>query len=267
MNHVAPSMPASIAPQLATPAARQSRRTRFFEQTSLILPLAGIGVGAWLASRDEARARTLGLAALGCSFAAALARWQLARLVTEKARYRVEVSDGDFEIRHYASLVRAETVVNAAVWERSLEEGFHRLAGYISGSNAAAQKIAMTAPVTATVGASDRATRTVAFKMPDRYPLESLPQPSDPQITLRRVSARRVAALTFRGRYGGDLPAQKRQELLLRVRRAGLLPIGEVTFGGYDAPWTLPLARRNEVWVEVSSLPRSEMVSSLTHST
>jgi hypothetical protein len=261
MNNVVPSMLASIAPQRSTPAARQSRRTRFFEQASLVLPLAGVGVGAWLAWRGEARARTLGLAALGCSFGAAVARWQLARLVTETARYRVELSDGDFELRHYAPLVRAETVVNAAIWERSLEEGFHRLVGYISGSNADARKIAMTAPVTATVGATERATRTVAFKMPDRYPLASLPQPNDPQITLRRVAARRVAALTFSGRYGGDLPAQKRQELLMRVRQAGLLPIGDVTFGGYDAPWTLPLARRNEVWVEVSSLPRSEMDS------
>jgi hypothetical protein len=259
MTNVVSDFSASIEPRLSTPAAQQSRRTRFFEQASLVLPLAGIGVGAWLASRGEGRARTVGLATLGGALGAALFRWQMARLVTETARYQVELSDGDFEIRHYAPRVQAETVVNAAVWERSLEEGFHRLAGYISGGNAGARKIAMTAPVTATVGGTERATRTVAFKMPDRHPLESLPEPNDHQITLRRVPARRVAALSFRGRYGGELPAKKRQELLARVRRAGLLPIGEVTFGGYDAPWTLPAARRNEVWVEVSSLPRSEM--------
>lgn len=254
MTSLATLSPASVEPPLSTDAAQNSRRTRFFEQASLLLPLAGMGVGAWLTLRGDGRTRAVGLATLAGSFGAALTRWQLARLVTETARYQVELSDGDFEIRHYASRVQAETVVNATGWERSLEEGFRRLAHYISRGNAAQQKIAMTAPVTATVGAIDRATRTVAFKMPDRHPLETLPPPSDAQITLRRVPARRVAALSFRGRYGGDLPAQKRQELLKRVRQAGLLPIGDVTFGGYDAPWTLPLVRRNEVSVEVSSL-------------
>lgn len=257
MASLATHTPASIDPVLPTPAARQSRRVRALEQSSLVLPLAGIGVGAYLALRSEGRARHVGLATLGASFGAALTRWQLARWVTEKARYQVEVSDGDFEIRHYASRVQAETVVSATEWERSLEAGFHRLADYISGHNTQKKKIAMTAPVTATVGATDRATRTVAFKMPDRYALEELPKPDDVQITLRRVPARRLAALSFRGRYGTDLPAQKRLELLTRVRRAGLLPIGDVTFAGYDAPWTLPLFRRNEVLVEVSSLPAS----------
>jgi hypothetical protein len=255
MTSLAPTTAASIEPLLSTPSARQSRRTRIFETASLLVPVAGIGVGAWLALGPKTR--SLGLATLGGSIGAALTRWQLARLVTETLRYRVELSDGDFEIRHYASRVQAETVVNATSWANSLDKGFHRLLSYISGGNEAQQKIAMTAPVTATVGATDRATRTVAFKMPDRYPLEALPEPSDPQIKLRRVPPRRVAALSFRGRYGGDLPAQKRQELLTQVRRAGLFPIGDVIFGGYDAPWTLPLLRRNEVHVEVSSLRQS----------
>lgn len=256
MATLAPLTPASIDPVLATPAARQSRRTRALEQTSLVVPLAGLGVGLFLALRGEGRTRQIGLATLGGALGALLTRWQLARWVTEKPRYQVEISDGDFEVRHYASRVQAETVVSATAWERSLEAGFHRLAHYIAGHNSQKQKIAMTAPVTATVGASDRATRMVAFKMPDRYALEELPKPDDVQIALRRVPARRLAALSFRGRYGTDLPVQQRQELLTRVRRAGLLPIGDVTFAGYDAPWTLPLLRRNEVLVEVSSMPR-----------
>ncbi|MET0795617.1 MAG: heme-binding protein [Polyangiaceae bacterium] len=244
----------TIAP---SPAAVQSRRTRAIEQSSLLLPLIGIGVGAWAVLRGERQTRSLGLAALVASLSASLTRWQMARWVTEKARYRVESSDGDFEVRHYASRIQAETVINAAPWERSLNDGFHRLAGYIFGDNGGHQKIAMTAPVTMTLGAVDRSTRTVAFKMPDSYPLETLPEPNDRRITLRRIPARRIAVLTFSGRYGKELPNRKRMELLTRVRNARLLPIGDVTFAGYDAPWTLPLLRRNEVLVEVSSLPNT----------
>jgi len=255
MESVAPLMLAAIKALPATPAMRRSRRTRFIEQSSLILPLAGAGVGAWCALRGEGSTRRIGVATLCGSLVAMLSRWQFARLFSEKPRYQVESMDGDFEVRQYAPRVQAETVLNAAPWQQSLERGFERLAQYISGGNARGLKLAMTAPVLVTVGATDRATRTVSFKMPDSEPFETLPAPTDRQITLRRVPARRVAALSYSGRYGREIPAKKRQELLTYVRAAGLLPIGEVTFAGYDAPWTLPWLRRNEVQVELSTLP------------
>jgi hypothetical protein len=198
--------------------------------------------------------RRVGLTTLSSSFAAMLGRWQLARVFSEKARYEVELSAGKFEVRMYAPRVQAETVLNAAPWQQSLHAGFERLAGYISGGNSRQMKLAMTAPVMATVGARDRATRTVSFKIPDSEPFETLPTPDDRQITLRRIPARRVATLRYSGRYGAEIPSEKRQELLARVRAAGLLPIGDVTFAGYDAPWTVPWLRHNEVQVEVSTL-------------
>ena len=255
MESLAPLMVTAIKALPPTPAMRRSRRTRVFEQTSLILPLAGLGIGAWCALRGEGSTRSVGIATLASSFAAMLTRWQLARLFSEKARYDIESIDGDFEVRHYAPRVQAETVLNAAPWQQSLDEGFNRLANYIFGGNSRKQKLAMTAPVMVTVGIADRATRTVAFKMPDSEPFETLPAPDDRQITLRRIPARRVATLSYSGRYGAEIPAQKRQELLTYVRAAGLLPIGDVTFAGYDAPWTLPWLRHNEVQVELSTMP------------
>lgn len=255
MEALAPLMLASIQALPATSAMRRSRRTRFVEQTSLVLPIAGATIGALCALGGEGSTRRIGLATLGGSLAAMLTRWQLARVFSEKAQYKIESLDGDFEVRQYAPRVHAETVLNAAPWKQSLNEGFDRLAKYIFGGNSRQLKIAMTAPVMVTVGATDRATRTVAFKIPDSEPFETLPTPEDRQITLRRIPARRVAALRYNGRYGQEMPAQKRQELLTYVRAAGLLPIGEVTFAGYDAPWTLPLLRRNEVQVELSTLP------------
>jgi len=239
----------------ATPAVRRSRRTQLVERASLLLPWAGVGIGAWCALRADWSARQIGLATFGSSLAFMLTRWQLARWFSEQPHYEIEAMEGNFEVRQYAPRVHAETVLNAAPWQQSLKEGFRRLARYISGENAREQKIAMTAPVLVTVGATDRATRTVAFKMPESERFESLPAPKDRQITLRRIPARRIATLTYHGRYGSEIPAKKRQELLTRVRAAGLLPIGDVTFAGYDAPWTLPWLRRNEVQVELSTMP------------
>lgn len=255
MQTLAPLMVKAIQSLPPTAAMQRSRRTQLMERASLLLPWAGVGIGAWCALRGEGNVRQIGLAAFGGSLAALVTRWQLARWFSEQPRYEIESFDGDFEVRHYAPRVHAETVLNAAPWRQSLKEGFSRLANYISGQNSRHVKIAMTAPVLVTVGASDRATRTVAFKMPESEPFETLPAPSDRQITLRRIPARRIAALSYHGRYGRDIPVQKRQELLTHVRAAGLLPIGDVTFAGYDAPWTLPWLRRNEVQVELSTMP------------
>jgi len=254
MHTLAPLMVPSTEAMASSPAMRRSRRTQLVERASLVLPWASAGIGAWCALRGDGQTRQIGLATFGGSLAFALTRWQLARWFSEQPRYDIELMDGNFEVRHYAPRVHAETVLNAAPWQQSLHEGFTRLANYISGQNSSQLKIAMTAPVLVTVGASDRATRTVSFKMPESEPFESLPAPSDRQITLRRIPARRIAALSYHGRYGREIPAKKRQELLTRVRAAGLLPIGDVTFAGYDAPWTLPWLRRNEVQVELSTM-------------
>jgi len=227
-------------------------RAQLVERASLLLPLMGFGIGAWLLLRGGTR--SAGLATLGSALGAGFARWQLARLFSEQAHYDVEQSDGSFEVRLYAPRVQAETVLSAAAWRDSLEQGFDRLAGYIFGKNAAHSKIAMTAPVTLTVGASDRAVRSMTFKMPDDRALETLPEPDDRGIALRRIPSRRVAALQFRGRYGVELPDKKRTELLSRVRGVGLMPIGDVVFAGYDPPPTRPWLRRTDVLVEVSTL-------------
>ncbi|HET7546022.1 MAG TPA: heme-binding protein [Polyangiaceae bacterium] len=254
MQSVPPLMLAAIRSLPATPAMRLSRRIRLIEKTSLLLPVAGMGLGAWCALSGEGSTRQLGLTILGSSVAAMLARWQLSRWFSEKPRYEVESLQGDFEVRQYAPRIQAETVLNAAPWKQSLKEGFDRLAKYVFGDNSRRTKIPMTTPVLVTVGATDRATRTVAFKMPDSEPFETLPAPNDRQITLRRIPARRVAALCYSGPSNEQIPAEKRKELLTRVRAAGLLPIGEVTFAGFDAPWTLPWLRHNEVQVELSTL-------------
>ena len=81
--------------------------------------------------------------------------------------------------------------------------------------------------------------------------LDELPVPNDERVHLHGVPARRAAVLGFRGRYDGDLPAQKRNELLFLLKCAGLKAASEVWFAGYDAPWTLPVLRRNEVMVEL----------------
>lgn len=232
----------------------QGTNERALGRLAIAVPLLGAGLGAALVLAADGKYRSLGLGALGASLGVGLARWQLARWFTEQTPYELEFRAGELEVRRYAPSARAETVIEGLPWQAALNEGFERIASYIFGQSqhGESQRIAMTAPVTATVGAGPLSTRTVAFTLPRNRLLSSLPTPKDMRVRLRYVPPRRVAVLGFSGRYGGDLPAKKRDQLLALVRLAGLHALGEVTFAGYDAPSTLPFIRRNEVQVDLA---------------
>ena len=63
-----------------------------------------------------------------------------------------------------------------------------------------------------------------------------------------------MAALRFRGDYESELPNQKREELLQRLREAGIETRGEARFAGYDPPSTWSRLRRNEVLIDLDEI-------------
>ena len=73
-------------------------------------------------------------------------------MAIEEPRYEVIVSDGPYEVRRYAPMLVAETIVDGDMDEAS-NKGFRLIADFIFGNNQRADaessaKIAMTAPVT-----------------------------------------------------------------------------------------------------------------------
>jgi hypothetical protein len=200
---------------------------------------------------------------------AALARWQLARLFTEHPDYALERQIGPLEIRRYAPHCVAETRVSASSWDVALSEGFRRLAGYVFGGNQrlartpalpgtarenGAETLDMTSPVNMRPERPENLARSylVSFNMPAGRTPASLPLPNDLRVSVTTQPARRVAVLRYRGRYNGTTVAKKVAELLDYVRKAGLKQRGEPEFAGYDPPSTLPLLRRNEIWLDLA---------------
>lgn len=261
--------------------ALSAEQRRWAGRVSLAASAVGLASGAYLSTQSQASLRQVGMLALGASIVGGLARWQFGRVFNWQPAYDVEARDGRLEVRRYYPEIHAVTVVEEQ-WEQSLEEGFMRLAAYISGANAAGKKIPMTSPVlssiaprapfqpsgSASLEASDEleggaqllpatelmaaGARQVDFVMPGGVTFSDLPVPDDARVRIVHVPERRVAALGFHGRYSGDVPAHKRNELLSKVKAAGLRPRSTVWFAGYDAPSTLPALRRNEVMVELN---------------
>ena len=177
----------------------------------------------------------------------------------EQAAYEVLERRPAYEIRRYAPHIEARVEVKGPP-EKALNDGFRILAGYIFGGNTKRQRVAMTAPVlradsspekipmTAPVTAQARGDAyTIAFVMPSRSTLDTLPSPHDSRIELIEVPERAVAAIRFSGSYSDKRIRKYQGKLATALKADGVVTVGEPYFAGYNAPWTPPWMMRNEV--------------------
>ncbi len=193
-------------------------------------------------------------------------------MATEEPHYDVVASNDTYEIRRYEPYIVAEVDIVAESEREAGNRAFRILAGYIFGDNRSGQRMEMTAPVETTAGGTGEkmamtapveATAaadgyTYAFVMERKYSLDTLPEPLDPRIRIREKPARYVAALRFSGFANARRYEKHRRQLetaldLDRMRRRG-----EFTLARYDAPFTPPFMRRNEVLINVDWRPTAD---------
>jgi len=178
----------------------------------------------------------------------------------ETPAYTVEEAAGDVELRRYPGHIAAEVTVSGTR-DAAVNAGFRVLAGYIFGGNepraragmtapsVRSEKIAMTTPVTQT-GAGDR--WTVQFMMPRTWTLETLPKPRDARIRLLTTEPRRLAVLRFSGIATTAALETRTRQLRAWADDRRLTLQGAPQFFFYDAPFTLPWNRRNEVAFDIA---------------
>lgn len=231
-------------PQVATAARHQTGLRKAAFWSSLIAGPALVSAGAARVFGSR-RAGLLagGLTALGLGGL----RWQLQRLFDDQPDHRVERRIGRLEIRRATPRVEARTSVDVEGFDRALALGLERLFDYIGGGNRTGEEIAMTPPVTAL----HQLAFTIGFVMPPGRTRASLPVPDSTHVTLCEAPDQRLAVLRFRGRYHADNVGAHESLLLRLVAEAGLVPVGPIVFASYDRPTTLPILRRNELWVEL----------------
>ena len=187
-------------------------------------------------------------------------------MATEEPDYRVIAEYGDFEVRHYAPYLVAETEVTGEFDEVG-STAFGVLFDYIDGGNASRRDIAMTAPVspqpaegekiemTAPVTQARRDdapdTYAVRFVMPAEYTMDTLPRPDDPRVELRPVQARTMAAIRYSGTWSERRYREHLETLRAALEREGLQVTGEPVWARYNAPFTPWFLRRNEILIPV----------------
>ena len=185
-------------------------------------------------------------------------------MAIEEAKYNVVEKDNGFEIRDYAPHILAETIVEGDL-EEAGNKAFNRLFRYISGDNRSRKKGAMTAPVsqqpmgekikmTAPVGQRRVQEKwAVSFMMPASYTVETLPEPEDPNITLRQVPDRRMASVRYSGFWSEKRYLRYKLELESWIQERGLTAVGDPIWARYNPPFTPWFLRRNEILIPVNS--------------
>jgi hypothetical protein len=183
-------------------------------------------------------------------------------MAIEVAKYNLSKKEDRFEVRDYEPHILAEIIVEGDI-EQAGNNAFNRLFRYISGENRSRDKIEMTAPVTqeprgekikmtAPVGLQPAEGRwAVSFMMPTSYTLETLPVPDDPGIILRKVPARRIAAVRYSGFWSEKNYLHYKKMLKAWILKEDLIITGDPIWARYNSPFTLWFLRRNEILIPV----------------
>ena len=168
-------------------------------------------------------------------------------LTTENQKYRVVLTEEQFEIRFYPAATFAKIYSRGTDYKSVASSGFRKLAGYIFGGNEQSKSIAMTAPVRMEL--SDKGS-TMSFVMPEKYQESDLPKPNDSGVLIVKSSPQYVAAISFGG-YADDEKIKENRELLRQlIQKKGLKITGESTFLGYNAPYQF-WSRKNEIIIPI----------------
>ncbi len=187
---------------------------------------------------------------------------------TKIAPYTSIVSNEEqkIDVRNYESIILVSAPMNS---DDERNSAFRVLFDYISGANIDQSKIAMTAPVfmdkenknlgkeipmTAPVFMDSDKTSgkpMMSFVMPEGFTFETTPKPTNDNVVVREVKDYTVAVIRFNGRLT-DSNIQKHKDILEQwIVDNGYSITGDYQTAGYNAPFVLPVFRRNEVLIPV----------------
>ena len=120
----------------------------------------------------------------------------------------------------------------------------------VTSTLAESEEIKMTAPVIMEENKKEN-NSTMAFTMPAKYTLETLPTPKDETVTIREVQAKKVFVYSFSGLLDQRNVEENIQIALNKVSQTDFKVRSQPRVAGYNPPWTLPSLRRNEILIDV----------------
>ena len=146
--------------------------------------------------------------------------------------------------------------------EDAIRDGFRLLADYIFGNNMVEKIISMNAPVQQKENNKIAMTAPVqqqligklwkiSFVMPSKYNMNSLPVPNNNRVRLKEILAKKFVVIEFSGTNSNDNVNEHENQLMNYIEGNQIKIIDSPKYAFYNAPWTLPFLRRNEIMIEI----------------
>ncbi|GFY96282.1 SOUL heme-binding family protein [Actinidia rufa] len=150
----------------------------------------------------------------------------------ESPKYQILKRTADYEVRKYSPFVVVETDGD----KLSGSTGFNAVAGYIFGKNSAKEKIPMTTPVFTQTLDTETSKVSIQIVLPLEKEMNSLPDPDEKAINLRKVEGGIAAVSKFSGKPTEDVVLEKEKELRSSLLRDGLRPKMGCLLARYNDP-------------------------------
>ncbi len=163
---------------------------------------------------------------------------------TETLDYDVIMKQDDYEIRKYVDFFIVEYENEE---DPESKNGFSPLFKYISDDNKENQKISMTSPV---IQELTEEKKKMAFVVPEKFG-ENVPEPNNSNITVKKFEEGLFGVVRYSGFSSDSKESKMRQKLQEWVLDNGYKEQSNYMLAFYNAPMTLPILRRNEIWVRV----------------
>ena len=156
------------------------------------------------------------------------------------------------EIRNYKARLFTNVPLANQGYKQNASKGFSKLGGYIFGANARNEKIAMTSPVSMSLGD----TPSMGFMVPQAISKEALPKPNQADITFKQEPQKTMAVITFSG-WVSDATIKEYKDTLIAVLKANDIEhTNQFYCFGYNPPYDL-FFRKNEIAVVLEPISQN----------
>jgi hypothetical protein len=175
-------------------------------------------------------------------------------MALEEPKFEIIKSFSEYEIRKYKDRLAVQVEYS------NNDRGFQYLFNYISGANINAEKIDMTTPVTQSIKIDMTIPVTQSLKddkmvmqffLPSKFTINTAPKPTNERVSLVIIEGGYYAVIRYSGRSTDKNYYKKFEELKEYLKKDKIEIIENGIKATFNAPYTLPPLRRNEVMVKI----------------
>ena len=163
----------------------------------------------------------------------------------ETPDYEVLIKEAKYEIRKYTDFFIVE-YENAN--DPEINSGFGSLFKYISSDNKKNEKISMTTPV---IQQENKGSKKMAFVVPGKFG-DQIPEPNNPNLKVKKFDQGLFSVIQYSGFSNESKESIMKKKLELWTLKSGYKMESNYMLAFYNAPFTPPMLRRNEIWVRIT---------------